>query len=152
DAAPGHRRLRRHSRDRRVPHLRHRLDDLGRRPGPLDRALQHLRLYRGVPVPQFRPRLGGRDDRRAHHRRLRAPPLSRADPRRRGVEVTAVAAALPGPERAGFWGALAPGGKRVLFALAVIAVCLLFAFPIFWLVLTSLRPGYAVFYVHRGTD
>ena len=22
----------------------------------------------------------------------------------------------------------------------------------FWLVLTSLRPGYAVYYVHRGTD
>ena len=27
-----------------------------------------------------------------------------------------------------------------------IAVCLLFAFPVFWLVLTSLRPGYAVEY------
>jgi multiple sugar transport system permease protein len=28
----------------------------------------------------------------------------------------------------------------------------LLAFPVLWLVLTSLRPGYAVYYVHRGTD
>ena len=48
--------------------------------------------------------------------------------------------------------ALAPGGRRVFFVLGIIAVCLLFAFPVFWLVLTSLRPGYAVYYVHRGTD
>ena len=32
------------------------------------------------------------------------------------------------------------------------AVCLLFAFPVFWLVLTSLRPGTGVYYVHRGTE
>ncbi len=57
------------------------------------------------------------------------------------------------PARAsGFFDALAPGGRRALFILAVIAVVLLFAFPAFWLVLTSLRPGWAVFYVHRGTD
>ncbi|HEX4861417.1 MAG TPA: carbohydrate ABC transporter permease, partial [Rhizomicrobium sp.] len=47
---------------------------------------------------------------------------------------------------------LAPGGRRALFILAAIAVCLLFAFPIFWLVLTSLRPGAGVYYVHRGTE
>jgi multiple sugar transport system permease protein len=52
----------------------------------------------------------------------------------------------------GFFEALAPGGRRVLFVLAMIAICLLFAFPVLWLMLTSLRPGYAVFYVHRGTD
>ena len=51
-----------------------------------------------------------------------------------------------------FFDALAPGGRRALFVLGVIGVCLLFAFPVFWLVLTSLRPGYAVYYVHRGTD
>ena len=34
----------------------------------------------------------------------------------------------------------------------LIAVCLLFAFPVFWLVLTSLRPGLGVYYVHRGTE
>jgi multiple sugar transport system permease protein len=47
---------------------------------------------------------------------------------------------------------LAPGGARVLFALAAIAVCLLFAFPILWLFLTSLRPASGVYYVHRGTE
>jgi multiple sugar transport system permease protein len=62
------------------------------------------------------------------------------------------AEALPAARSPGFFEALAPGGRRVLFALGVIAVCLLFAFPVFWLVLTSLRPGYAVYYVHRGTD
>src|ERR1700738_2429440 len=53
---------------------------------------------------------------------------------------------------AGFFSALAPRGKAVLFALAAIAVCALFAFPVFWLVLTSLRPGTGVYYVHRGTE
>ena len=57
------------------------------------------------------------------------------------------------PARAsGFFSALAPRGKAVFFALAAIAVCLLFAFPVFWLVLTSLRPGTGVYYVHRGTE
>jgi multiple sugar transport system permease protein len=44
-----------------------------------------------------------------------------------------------------FFDALAPGGRRALFVLGIIAVCLLFAFPVLWLVLTSLRPGYAVY-------
>ena len=52
----------------------------------------------------------------------------------------------------GFFDALAPGGKRALFLLSLAAVLFLFAFPIFWLMLTSLRPGWAVFYVHRGTE
>ena len=61
--------------------------------------------------------------------------------------------AAAAPARAkGFFEPLAPGGRRMLFALAAIAICLLFAFPVLWLMLTSLRPGYAVFYVHRGTD
>ena len=60
--------------------------------------------------------------------------------------------ALPAVRSPGFFEALAPGGRRALFVLGLIAVCLLFAFPVFWLVLTSLRPGYAVYYVHRGTD
>jgi multiple sugar transport system permease protein len=47
---------------------------------------------------------------------------------------------------------LAPGGATVLFALAATAVCLLFAFPILWLFLTSLRPASGVYYVHRGTE
>jgi len=67
--------------------------------------------------------------------------------------VTAMSATGRGQARSkGFFEALAPGGRRVLFVLAMIAICLLFAFPVLWLMLTSLRPGYAVFYVHRGTD
>lgn len=67
--------------------------------------------------------------------------------------MTAMSATGRGQARSkGFFEALAPGGRRVLFVLAMIAICLLFAFPVLWLMLTSLRPGYAVFYVHRGTD
>src|SRR5439155_1643728 len=55
-------------------------------------------------------------------------------------------------QSAGFFSALAPRGKAAFFALAAIAVCLLFAFPVFWLILTSLRPGTGVYYVHRGTE
>jgi multiple sugar transport system permease protein len=62
---------------------------------------------------------------------------------------TAIASA-PAPST-GLFAALAPGGKRVFFALAAVAVCLLFAFPVFWLVLTSLRPGTGVYYVHLAT-
>src|ERR687893_2074394 len=60
-------------------------------------------------------------------------------------------AAAP-PARSGFFGALAPGGPRILFFLVALAICLLFAFPVFWLLLTSLRPGSGVYYVHRGTE
>jgi multiple sugar transport system permease protein len=67
--------------------------------------------------------------------------------------VTAASVPATEPRRSGgFFEALAPGGRRALFLLAMVAVCLLFAFPVLWLMLTSLRPGYAVFYVHRGTD
>jgi multiple sugar transport system permease protein len=51
-----------------------------------------------------------------------------------------------------FFDALAPGGRRALFVLGLIGVSSIFAFPVLWLVLTSLRPGYAVYYVHRGSD
>lgn len=66
--------------------------------------------------------------------------------------MTAANAALGGPERRGFFDALAPGGKRALFLLALAAVLFIFIFPVFWLMLTSLKPGWEVFYVHRGTE
>jgi multiple sugar transport system permease protein len=43
-------------------------------------------------------------------------------------------------------------GRRGLFVLAVGLVCFLFAFPVLWLILTSLRPQSGVYYVHRGTE
>ena len=54
--------------------------------------------------------------------------------------------------RQGFLGLLAPGARRAFFVLAVSAVCLLFAFPVLWLLLTSLRPESGIYYVHRGTE
>ena len=41
---------------------------------------------------------------------------------------------------------------RSFFALAITLICLLFAFPILWLLLTSLRPQSGVYYVHRGLE
>ena len=47
---------------------------------------------------------------------------------------------------------MAPGARRAFFAFALVGVCLLFAFPVLWLILTSLRPESGVYYVHRGTE
>ena len=50
------------------------------------------------------------------------------------------------------FGRLIPGARRAFFALAVAAICLLIAFPVLWLILTSLRPQSEIFYVHRGHE
>src|SRR5215510_6475765 len=47
---------------------------------------------------------------------------------------------------------LPPVGRKTLFALAVAFICFAFAFPVLWLILTSLRPESGVYYVHRGTE
>jgi multiple sugar transport system permease protein len=44
------------------------------------------------------------------------------------------------------------GVRRVLFGLALAGIGFLFAFPVLWLILTSLRPESGVYYVHRGTE
>src|SRR5258708_21374345 len=54
--------------------------------------------------------------------------------------------------RSPMFAGLAPGARRAFFALIVTGVCLLFAFPVLWLMLTSLRPESGVYYVHRGTE
>src|SRR5262249_44893387 len=150
NAPPGHGGLHRDPLDRCIPHVRHRVDGYRRRVGARHRGVQRLRLRGGVPVPYPRPRLCGCRDRGDHHRDLRAVALPHPQSLRRGVEVRDIAVS---PARAsGFFSALAPRGKTVFSALAAIAVCLLFAFPVFWLVLTSLRPGTGVYYVHRGTE
>ena len=48
-------------------------------------------------------------------------------------------------------GVLAPGGRAALIVLAALAIMLLFLGPILILVVTSLRPGWAVYYIYRGT-
>jgi multiple sugar transport system permease protein len=60
------------------------------------------------------------------------------------------AAILEPPRR--WTDALAPGGRRALLALATIGIILLFLGPIVILVVTSVRPGWAVYYIYRGTD
>ena len=47
---------------------------------------------------------------------------------------------------------IVPAARRAFFALALFAVCLLFVFPVLWLILTSLRPESGVYYVHRGLE
>jgi multiple sugar transport system permease protein len=47
---------------------------------------------------------------------------------------------------------LAPGGHRALLLLTTIAIILLFLGPIVILIVTSVRPGWAVYYIYRGTD
>ena len=47
---------------------------------------------------------------------------------------------------------LPPSARRAFFALVLLAICLLFAFPVLWLILTSLRPESGVYYVHRGLE
>ena len=44
------------------------------------------------------------------------------------------------------------GARRLLFGLVLFGICFLFAFPVLWLILTSLRPESGVYYVHRGTE
>jgi hypothetical protein len=47
---------------------------------------------------------------------------------------------------------LPPWSRKTFFALALFAICFAFAFPVLWLILTSLRPESGVYYVHRGTE
>src|ERR1051326_3153713 len=47
---------------------------------------------------------------------------------------------------------LPPWSRKALFALALAGICFAFAFPVLWLILTSLRPESGVYYVHRGTE
>ncbi len=47
---------------------------------------------------------------------------------------------------------LPTGARRALFALVLAGACFAFAFPVLWLILTSLRPESGVYYVHRGTE
>jgi multiple sugar transport system permease protein len=48
-------------------------------------------------------------------------------------------------------GVLAPGGRVALLVLIFAAILLLFLGPVVILAVTSLRPGWAVYYIYRGT-
>lgn len=64
--------------------------------------------------------------------------------------MTVAKAAVFEPRRS-WTDALAPGGRRALLILATIGIILLFLGPIVILVITSVRPGWAVYYIYRGT-
>jgi multiple sugar transport system permease protein len=49
-------------------------------------------------------------------------------------------------------GVLAPGGRAALLALTIAGILLLFLGPVVIMVVTSLRPGWAVYYIYRGTS
>jgi multiple sugar transport system permease protein len=61
------------------------------------------------------------------------------------------AAAIDQAGRRSIAGVLAPGGRAALVVLTLAAVILLFLGPVVILVVTSLRPGWAVYYIYRGT-
>lgn len=65
--------------------------------------------------------------------------------------MTALDAASLEPRRS-WTDTLAPGGHRALLLLTTIAIILLFLGPIVILIVTSVRPGWAVYYIYRGTD
>ena len=52
----------------------------------------------------------------------------------------------------GMFADMPPGARKAFFALSLTAICLLFAFPVIWLLLTSLRPQSGVYYVWKGTE
>jgi multiple sugar transport system permease protein len=59
---------------------------------------------------------------------------------------------MPMVTRPQFLPGLPNWSRKTFFALALAAVCFAFAFPVLWLMLTSLRPESGVYYVHRGTE
>ena len=59
---------------------------------------------------------------------------------------------MPVVTRPQFLPGLPKWSRKTLFALALFAICFAFAFPVLWLILTSLRPESGVYYVHRGTE
>jgi multiple sugar transport system permease protein len=61
------------------------------------------------------------------------------------------AALEPSPTRR-VTGALAPGGRAALLALTIAGILLLFLGPVVIMVVTSLRPGWAIYYIYRGTS
>src|SRR5438445_10550092 len=59
---------------------------------------------------------------------------------------------MPMVSRSEFLPWLPPMGRKALFALALAFICFAFAFPVLWLILTSLRPESGVYCVQRGLE
>jgi len=65
--------------------------------------------------------------------------------------MTAASAALETGSGRRMSDTLAPGGRVALLVLIFAAILLLFLGPVVIMVVTSLRPGWAVYYIYRGT-
>src|SRR5260370_11098141 len=130
--------------DRCVSHLRHRVVADRRWSGGFDRTFQSLRLCSRLPQSRLRQGIGGGHYRRRRHFGGRAAALPPYRPRDEGL--------VMGMVQQPMFSEVAPAARRAFFALAVFAVCLLFMFPVLWLILTSLRPVSGVYYVHRGLE
>jgi multiple sugar transport system permease protein len=65
--------------------------------------------------------------------------------------MTAERVAFATSDRPAIMDALAPGGRTALLALIIVAILLIFLGPVVILMLTSVRPGWAVYYIYRGT-
>ncbi len=48
--------------------------------------------------------------------------------------------------------AFTPGARRLPFIVGMSITCFLFAFPVLWLILTSVRPESDIYYVYKGTN
>ena len=59
---------------------------------------------------------------------------------------------MPMVTRPNFLPGLPNWSRKTFFALALAGICFAFAFPVLWLMLTSVRPESGVYYVHRGTE
>src|SRR5262245_65903582 len=59
---------------------------------------------------------------------------------------------MPMVTRTDFLPALPQWSRKAVFAFSLAGICFAFAFPVLWLILTSLRPESGVYYVHRGTE
>ena len=66
--------------------------------------------------------------------------------------MTLAGASLAREPPRGWAGALAPGGRKALLVLATLGILLIFLGPILVIIVTSFRPGWAVYYIYRGTD
>src|SRR6266404_6527362 len=130
--------------DRCVSHFRHRVDADRRWSSAFDRAFQPLRLCARLSQSRLRQGIGSGHYRRCHHLGGRPAALPPHRPRDEGLAMGMVQQPM--------FSEIAPAARRAFFALAVFAVCLLFMFPVLWLILTSLRPVSGVYYVHCGLE
>src|SRR5262249_52860645 len=107
----------------------------------------HLCLHRDLRESRLWSWIGGGDHWRADHPRRRLDHVQGGRPADRRVAMRAETTPVPARATA----SLLPAARAALMLLVVAAILLLFLPPVAILVVTSLRPGWAVYYIYRGT-